>query len=427
LGAHDAPIAYSVVVVPSKGSGRGTRLVPFLVLAAAIAVACSGASTGPPSSAAASAPSSAPSSATSAGPSGSATPTPSPACASQKLAAMSEVQRVGQLFLLGVAGDHLSAPEKAAIQTYHLGSAWLYNWRTGGVAGIRPLTTEIQAVATDGNTGGVGFFIGADQEGGRIQRITGPGFSTIPSALDQGALPVDALQADAAGWGRELAAAGINLDFGPVMDVVPTGADASNAPIGALQREYGHDPATAGDHGAAVVRGMAQAGIATTLKHFPGLGRVSANTDTANSVVDTVTTANDAYLDSFGAGIRAGAPFVMVSLATYTAIDPNHQAVFSPAIIGDVLRGRLGFDGVVISDDLGAAAAVKSMSPADRATMFIAAGGDFIIVGGATPAGQMAAAVVDRANSDKGFAAQVDAAVLRVLRAKETYGLLRCG
>ena len=398
-----------------------------MVLAAAFAVACSGTSAAPTTAPTDSATASESTAATvSPATSHSAAPTAPAVCASQELAGMSEEQRVGQLFLLGVAGDHLSTAEKAAIQTYHLGSAWLYNWRTGGLAGVRPLTTEIQALATDANTRGVGFFVGADQEGGRIQRITGPGFSTIPAALDQGALPVVTLEADAAGWGRELAAAGINLDFAPVMDVVPPGADASNAPIGALRREYGHDPATAGDHGAAIVRGMARAGIATTLKHFPGLGRVSANTDTATGVVDAVTTATDPYLDSFGAGIRAGAPFVMVSLATYTSIDQAHQAVFSPAIIGDLLRGRLGFEGVVMSDDLGAAAAVKSMAAADRATAFIAAGGDFIIVGGTAPAGQMAAAVVERASSDKAFAAQVDAAVLRVLGAKESYGLLRC-
>jgi beta-N-acetylhexosaminidase len=395
------------------------------MLVAAFVVACSGSAIGPTESVASSA-SSASSASPTAGLSGSAAPEPSPTCAPQTLAGMSEEQRVGQLFLLGVAGDHLSPAEKAAIGTYHLGSAWLYNWRTDGSAGVRPLTVEIQALATEANTRGVGFFIGADQEGGRIQRITGPGFSTIPTALDQGALPVAALESDAAAWGRELSSAGINLDFAPVMDVVPAGTDASNAPIGALQREYGHDPVTAGDHGAAVVRGMAQAGIATTLKHFPGLGRVTANTDTATGVVDAVTTATDPYLDSFGAGIGAGAPFVMVSLATYTAIDPAHQAVFSPAIIGNVLRGRLGFGGVVMSDDLGAAAAVKSMAPAERATSFIAAGGDYIIVGGAAPAGQMAAGVVRRANSDKAFAAQVDAAVLRVLEAKAAYGLLHC-
>ena len=339
---------------------------------------------------------------------------------------MPESQRVGQLFLLGIEGDVLSPPETAAIEKYHFGSAWLVNERTGGVDSIRSLTAEIQALATDSNTGGVRFFVGADQEGGQVQRLTGPGFSTIPPAVEQGRLPIATLQADAAAWGEELAAAGINLDLAPVMDVVPPGDDATNAPIGALGREYGHDPKTVGEHGAAVVRGMAQAGIATTLKHFPGLGRVVGNTDTSAGVVDSVTTANDPYLGSFQQGIDAGAPFVMVSLAIYTAIDPGRQAVFSPTIIETLLRGRLGFGGVIMSDDLGAAASVASLAPGDRATAFIAAGGDFMIVGGVDPAGQMAAAVLARSRSDPGFAAQVDAAALRVLRAKGDYGLLSC-
>jgi beta-N-acetylhexosaminidase len=172
---------------------------------------------------------------------------------------------------------------------------------------------------------------------------------------------------------------------------------------------------------------MAQAGIATTLKHFPGLGRVTGNTDTVAGVVDSTTTADDHYLEAFLTGIEAGAPFVMVSLATYTAIDPDHQAVFSPTIIGTLLRQTLGFDGVVMSDDLGAAASVASMAPGDRATEFIAAGGDLMIVSGVDPAGQMAAAVLDRARSDSGFAAQVEAAALSVLQAKAAYGLLSCG
>ncbi len=339
---------------------------------------------------------------------------------------MTEEQRVGQLFLLGIGGDRLSPAETAAIEGDHLGSAWFYNTRTGGVAGVQPLTAEIQALATDANTHGVRFFIGADQEGGLVQRLSGPGFSTIPSALQQGQLPIPTLEADAGTWGRELSAAGVNLDFAPVMDVVPPGADATNEPIGALQREYGHDPATVGGHGAAVVRGMAQAGIPTTIKHFPGLGRVVGNTDTVAGVVDSTTTADDPYLESFETGIGAGAAFVMVSLATYTAIDPAHQAVFSPTIIGTLLRGRLGFQGVVMSDDLGAAASAASLAPGDRATAFIAAGGDLMIVLGVDPASQMAAAVLARAGSDSGFAALVDAAALRVLRAKDAYGLLSC-
>jgi beta-N-acetylhexosaminidase len=338
---------------------------------------------------------------------------------------MSESQRVGQLFLLGIAGDRPSSAENIAIETYHFGSVWLVNNRSGGVASIRSLTAEVQTLATNSDTDGVRFFIGADQEGGQVQRLTGPGFSAIPSALEQGQLSTASLQADAIAGGDELRAAGVNLDLAPVMDVVPPGA-TTNAPIGALNREYGHDPTTVGSHGAALIRAMAQAGIATTLKHFPGLGRVAGNTDTVAGVLDSTTTADDPYLWSFQAGIDAGAPFVMISLATYSAIDPAHQAVFSPRIIGTLLRSRLGFTGVVMSDDLGAAASVASLAPGERATAFIAAGGDFMIVGGVDAAGQMAAAVLDRTRSDAGFAAQVDSAVLRILEAKAAYGLLPC-
>ncbi len=339
---------------------------------------------------------------------------------------MAQEQRVGQLFVLGIGGERLSTAETAALETYHFGSAFLVNSRSGGVQSVRTLSDSIQSLATGANTAGVHFLVAADQEGGLVQRLSGPGFSTIPSALAQGGMATATLQADAQTWGRELAAAGIDLNLAPVMDVVPPGADAANQPIGALEREYGHDPATAGSHGAAVVRGMAQAGVATTLKHFPGLGRVAGNTDTAAGVVDSVTAADDPFFASFRAGIQAGAPYVMLSLATYSLIDADRPAVFSPTVIGTLLRGQLGFDGVVVSDDLGATASVASVAPADRAVDFIAAGGDMVLVIGTDSASRMAAAVLSRAQTDPGFAALVDAAALRVLRAKQAYGLLSC-
>jgi beta-N-acetylhexosaminidase len=347
-------------------------------------------------------------------------------CATATSDAMTEEQRVGQLFMLGIDGSVLSAAEKSAIETYDLGSVFLVNGRSGGVQGVVSLTRSIQALATLSTTAGAGFFVGADQEGGLVQRLSGPGFATIPAATEQGKLTPEALQSDAANWGRELAAAGVNLDLAPVMDVVPPGTDAANKPIGALGREFGHDPATVGAHGSAVVRGMQTAGIATTLKHFPGLGRVAGNTDTAAGVVDKVTTSGDPYLQSFRAGIAAGAPMVMVSLATYAAIDPNHPAVFSQTIIGGMLREDLGFGGVVVSDDLGATNSVAAVPAAERAIDFIAAGGDLVVVEGTAPASEMAAAVAARAASDPAFEALVSAAALRVLAAKSAYRLLIC-
>jgi beta-N-acetylhexosaminidase len=172
---------------------------------------------------------------------------------------------------------------------------------------------------------------------------------------------------------------------------------------------------------------MESAGVATTAKHSPGLGRVTGNTDFTAQVVDTTTTRDDPYLRSFRAAIRAGVPFVMVALATYTRIDPNHLAVFSPTVIRSMLRGDLGFRGVVVSDDLGAAVAVADIPPAQRALDFILAGGDLIVSKTAGPADEMAAALVSRASSDPSFKALVDQSALRVLAAKQAWGLLPCG
>jgi beta-N-acetylhexosaminidase len=339
---------------------------------------------------------------------------------------MTAEQRVGQLIFMGIGGDHLTASETQAIRTHSIGSIWLYYTRTGGAAPIATLASEIGALATPATTGGVRFFIGVDQEGGTIQRLKGPGFSTIPSALEQGALPVAVLETDAFLWGGELNAAGVNVNFAPVMDVVPPGTDASNAPIGALRRAFGHDPETVGTHGAAVVRGMDQAGIAPALKHFPGLGRVTENTDYSSAAVDTVMTADDPYLEPFRMGIEAGAPLVMISLADYPKIDPDNMAVFSSIVIEDVLRDRLGFEGVVVSDDIGAATAVKSIPVGTRAVRFVEAGGDLIAVAGDSNASKMAAALLARAESDPAFKVRVDQSALRVLQAKERYGLLAC-
>ncbi len=359
-------------------------------------------------------------------PGGSASSTPEPSCADRTLAGMTEAQRIGQVFMIGLEKDVLNAAERAAVADFHVGSFAFTTQSRAGVKAIRALTDAVQALATRESTAGVGFFVAANQEGGLIQGLGGAGFDVIPSALDQGAMSAATLRQKAARWGRQLAQAGVNLDLAPVADVVPPGTDATNAPIGQLAREYGHDPSTAATHVAAFITGMAAAGIATSAKHFPGLGRVAGNTDVTGDVVDSVTTRDDPFLQPFGAAIGAGVPFVMVSLATYTQIDPDNLAVFSPTIVDGMLRGDLGFDGVVISDALGATA-VAAIPPGMRAVDFLEAGGDMIISNKTPPAIEMAEAVASRAASDDAFRARVDDAALRVLRAKEAAGLLPCG
>ena len=265
----------------------------------------------------------------------------------------------------------------AAIDSYHFGSVLLTTSGVG-LSSLASDTAGIQALATAQATGGVKFLVAANQEGGEIQQLTGPGFATMPSELLQGQLPLATLRGDAQVWGSALKSAGVNLDLAPVMDVVPQSNAASNAPIGQLDREFGYDPVTNGTHGAAYIQGMAQAGVAATAKHFPGLGRVKGNTDFTSGVTDTVTTVNAPDLGSFQSAINAGVPFVMVALALYTQIDPTHFAVFSPVVIQQMLRQRMGFTGVIMTDDIGEAQQVLSIPPGQRATDFLNAGGDLI-------------------------------------------------
>ena len=213
------------------------------------------------------------------------------------------------------------------------------------------------------------------------------------------------------------------MNLAPVMDTVPVGE--FNPPIGSFDREYGHTPAVVGPHGTAFAVGMAQAGVAATIKHFPGLGRVNANPDISSGVTDHVTTADDAYLAPFRTAILAGAQFAMMSTAYYQLIDAAHPAAFSATIIGGLLRGKLGFRGMVVSDDLGNAQQVAAWSPGERATQFINAGGDLVLTVNPTVIPAMVHAVSALAAGNAAFRAKVDAAALSVLTAKQAQGLIR--
>jgi beta-N-acetylhexosaminidase len=378
--------------------------------------------------------SSSPGPATSGAPSAGRSPAPGPApaaapsrsCAGRVLARMTLPQRVGQLFVVGLAGSVLDSATASAIRAYHFGSVSFIATDTAGVAGVAAVSRAVQALSSPQVTGGVRFFVAANQEGGEVQALHGPGFATMPSAVAQGQLTQVQLQRLARTWGQELRAAGVNLNFAPVMDVVPAADTTQNAPIGQLMREFGHTPAVVASHGVAFIRGMTQAGEATTAKHFPGLGRVRGNTDFSADVVDTVTTPDDPYLRTFQAAIGAGVPVVMVALATYTRIDPHHLAVFSPVVMRAMLRDRMHFGGVIISDDLGAAQAVASVPPGARAVQFIAAGGDLVTAKYVAPAEAMAQAVLARARASRPFRDEVGAAAGHVLAAKQRFGLLPC-
>lgn len=422
---------------------RPNRLVPVVLAAAVVLAACTNAPPAPSATSKGSAPSA--SSATSAGtPSATSAATPSSHSSTSTAATSSPLhstssderaaaalrrltlaQRVGQLFMVGVVATGVGASTLSAVSRRHVGNVMLTGRSTAGVTRTRQVVDRVRRQVSSAATGGVPLFVATDQEGGAVQVLRGSGFSAIPTALEQGTWSADTLRSRASSWGGELKQAGVNLNLAPVADTVPSAAAASsNPPIGRFRREFGYATSRVGDHAAAFARGMASAGVGTAVKHFPGLGRVTGNTDTTSGVTDTTTTSRDPYLEPFRQTVGGGAAFVMMSTALYSRIDAGTPAAFSATVVGGVLRGRLGFTGVVISDDLGQSRQVARWSPGQRAVLFVRAGGDMVLTVDPSVLPSMYDAVLARAERDGAFHRQVDAAALRVLRAKASQGIL---
>ncbi|RIX28131.1 glycoside hydrolase family 3 N-terminal domain-containing protein [Amnibacterium setariae] len=347
-------------------------------------------------------------------PTPSVTPTPTlEQRAAALVAGMSAEERAGQVLM--TAGTVPQLPGLAgAVGRYHLAGVMVRGRSAAGTEAVAAAFGPVRAAAPTG----LPLITATDQEGGTVQVLSGPGFSAIPSAVRQGAGSADATRADAERWGRQLAAADVRLDLAPVADVPCADTVGNNPPIAALRRQFSSDPSTAGRHVAAFVAGMRAAGVDTAVKHFPGLGCVTANTDTAAHVVDRETTADSLRIAAFTAGIDAGTTFVMVSSAEYARIDPGTPALFSSRIVQRLLRDRLGFDGVVMSDDVGGAAAVRAWTPAQRAVKFVRAGGDLLLDIQPGDLGAMHGALVQEAADDPAFSAQLTAAAERVVAAR---------
>jgi beta-N-acetylhexosaminidase len=246
---------------------------------------------------------------------------------------------------------------------------------------VRELTDGLQKAAAKLPAGSAPMLIGTDQEYGVVTRLK-DGVTTLPSAMAFGAAGDPRLTEDA--WraaGSELAAVGINVDFAPVADVL--GGDGS-AVIGS--RSYGSDPKEVAEQVSGAVRGLQEGGVAATLKHFPGHGHTTgdSHTDLPQLRQDRATLdAGD--LPPFSAGIAAGAKLVMSGHLDVRAIDPGTPATFSRKVLTDVLRGQLGFKGVVVTDGMNMAPAER-WPPGEAAVRALNAGNDLLLMPPELPA-----------------------------------------
>ncbi len=350
-------------------------------------------------------------------PAASAPPTPpsTPSCGRLAVA-----DQVGQLVMIGTPVDNARSLA-TAVTRYHLGGVFLAG-RTGRAA--TSLRADIAALQGGAS---IPLLVALDQEGGNVQTLKGPDFPVIPSAQTLGAGPAATLRTTLADSATRLHGIGVNLDLAPVADTVPAALGEQNPPIGYWHRQFGSDPVEVAADVRTAVDASQKAGVLTTIKHFPGLGRTLVNTDTSTGAQDSAVTPADPYLKPFAVGIAAGTAAVMVSSASYPKLDAKAIASFSEPIVTGLLRHKMGFHGLVISDDLGAATAVKAVAPGDRAVRFVRAGGDVVLSIRPEDAAPMTTALRAEAQASPAFAQRVADAVTHVLAAKKRAGLKTCG
>jgi len=264
-----------------------------------------------------------------------------------------------------------------------LGGVCLFAHNVESPSQVVSLTTAIHAA----NPRAV---IAIDEEGGDVSRLHQHDGSPFPGNAVLGRLDdVATTRAVAHEVGRQLSHAGVDLTFAPVADV---NCNVDNPVIGV--RSFGADAAAVATHTAAWVEGVQAAGVAACAKHFPGHGDTAADSHLSEPVVTAdATTLEARELAPFRAAIAAGTKTIMTSHIRVPALDPDTVATFSTAILGDVLRGRLGFEGLVVTDALDMVGASGELGIPAAAVASVAAGADLLCLGSNNPPDEIDAVV----------------------------------
>ena len=355
--------------------------------------------------------------------------------ASAELASMTVQQKIGQLFetyVYGSSATDVTPAEAAANQArygvstgaqvvakYHLGSVIYFTWsdNLGNPTQIAGLSNGLQQAAMDNQD--PPLLISTDQEGGNVTRIGAP-LAVSPGNMALGATfsPPDSYDMSHV-TGEQLAALGINVDDAPVSDVNTNPQNAADGP-----RSFGDRAGHVAAMVSASVRGYQDAGIAATAKHFPGLGSTTVNTDNGVAVSDeSLQEIQRNDLPPFRVAITAGVDEIMAAHIIMPALDPSGApASVSEPIITGLLRDQLGYDGVVVTDAL-SAAALESIPTDHRALRAFEAGADVLLM--PDDLGASIDAIQQALQSGEVSMARLDESVLRILRLKEKLGLFQ--
>lgn len=329
---------------------------------------------------------------------------------------LSTEEKVGQLLVVGLTGAALGDDARLAIEDMKVGGFILFGKNVTDADQLLSLTNSLKAL--NQRAGNVPLLLCVDEEGGTVSRMP-PEMADLPNPYDYAQVGGDPY-ARGEILAAQCAAFGFHVDFAPVLDVW---TDPDNTVIG--KRAFSTDAQVVAQMGAQAVRGLMEGGVIPVGKHFPGHGDTAVDSHVGLPVVEKTTEElRETELLPFQAAIQEGLPAVMVGHILMTRLDPDLPASLSPAVVTDLLRGELDFDGVVFTDDLTMGAITNTYGVGEAAVLAIEAGCDVALVcHGWEAAREAHAALLEAVESGRISMSRLDDSVRRILALKldETY------
>lgn len=322
------------------------------------------------------------------------------------------------VILAAFEGVTLTGEEKACFQSLPPAGFTLFRRNMAdNYPSIRQLTAELQPSGK-----ALPLMIAIDQEGGRVARLrspfpnAGPAMNLAAGARDQAAL--QEIYNYAYIVGTSLLGLGINVNFAPVLDILTC---EENVAIG--DRCFGRDALSVQERAGAFLRGMQATGVLGCLKHFPGQGDANHDTHESGTRIEASRSLLEERELSPFVALLAESPMVMISHALYPALDPDRPASLSPAIMQGLLREKLGFDGLIVSDDMNMKAIDQSQKPWCEALIAaLVAGVDLLLVCRELERYRWAVEALSReAQKSPAFAARLANAAERVARLRTRF------
>jgi beta-N-acetylhexosaminidase len=327
---------------------------------------------------------------------------------------MSFRRHAGQLAIAGFAGHAIPADVKALAREFDLGGIILFARNVAEPAQVADLAREAQELAHE-----VPLWVSVDQEGGRVARLRRP-FTEWPPMLTLGRSGDEALaERFARALAAELKAVGITLDYAPVLDIL---TNPKNPVIG--DRALAERAEDVARLGRVIIRTLQDAGIAACGKHFPGHGDTSVDSHVELPLVEHPPDRLEAVeLVPFRAAIEAGVASIMTAHILLPALDEQRPATLSPTIVSGMLREQLGYDGLILSDDLEMKAIAGRYGLGEATVAAIAAGCDAVLMCGESQEAQAAAleAVIRTVEDGTLPRKRVDDAIATHRRVKERF------